>query len=90
MISIRNTYSKEIDIEIIDQVPISQEGDIIVDIQNISGAERDEQSGRLKWKMKIAPSATKKLITAFSVKYPKNKQVRIRKSRQVACPARFW
>lgn len=89
-ISIRNTYATSIDIEILDQVPISQEGDIVVDIINVSEADLDEKSGRLKWNLNIGSSETKKLITSFSVKYPKNKEVKIRRNRQVACPAKFW
>lgn len=87
-ISVRNTYSKPIEIEVVDQVPISQENDITVSVENVSNAEQTEQTGRLIWKLKVEPSETKKLLTAFTVKYPKNKKVKIRKNRTV--PAQFW
>lgn len=85
-IAVRNTYNTPIEIEIIDQVPVSQENDIEVELKNISNAELDEQSGRLKWKVKIDPKVTKRFETSFSVKYPRNKRVNIRKTRMLRTP----
>ncbi|MCP4521437.1 MAG: DUF4139 domain-containing protein [Cytophagales bacterium] len=82
-IAIRNTYNTPIEIEVVDQVPVSQESDIEVDVKEISGADHHPKSGRLEWKLKIEPKTTQKLITSFSVKYPKNKKVHIRKKRRV-------
>lgn len=89
-ISVRNTYNTSINIEVIDQVPISQESDIEVNVKEVSNAEHDEKTGRLKWNLTIEPKTTKKLLTAFSVKYPKNKKVGIRKKRKVSSPSKFW
>lgn len=88
-ITVRNNNKLPIDIEIIDQVPVSQEGDIKVDIQEISQAAVEEQSGTLKWKMNLAPSDTKHLTISFSVQYPKNKNVKVRKFRRVQKSAAF-
>jgi hypothetical protein len=89
-ISIRNTYAAPIKIEVLDQVPVSLENEIHVTIENISNAELHEESGRLKWKLKIEPGVTQKLTTAFSIKYPKNKTVNTKRSRHLTCPSKFW
>ncbi len=85
-IGVRNTNNVPINIEVIDQVPIAQESDIEVNVNEISGATHDLQSGKLIWHLTIPPSDTKKLLLDFSVKYPKNKNVNIRHTRQVLCP----
>lgn len=88
-ITVRNNNKMPIDIEIIDQVPVSQEGDIKVEIIETTKAILEEQSGNLKWKMKLTPSDTKHLTVSFSVQYPKSKNIKIRKSRSVQKSMRF-
>jgi uncharacterized protein (TIGR02231 family) len=83
-ISIRNNNRDSIRIVIWDQVPVSQESDIVVDILEISKADLEPLAGRLIWNVKAPPSETQKLIVSFSVKYPKNKTVNIRKNRRVS------
>lgn len=85
-IAIRNTHSQDIDIELWSQVPISQESDIEVSILDISGATHDEQNGKLQWIIKVEPAQTVRRIVSFSVKYPKKKNLQLRKSRKVYSP----
>ncbi len=85
-IDIRNTNSAPITIEVIDQIPIAQENEISVTVKDISDAVKDDLSGKLTWNLTIQPAETKKLVVAFSVKYPRNKVVLIRQSRKVMCP----
>ncbi len=88
-IALKNNRSTPIQLEIQDQIPIAQEKDINVEAIEISNAEQDELSGRLLWKYTLNAGESKKLKLAFSVKYPKNKNVVIRKSRAVYSP-RFY
>ena len=88
-ISIRNTYSKPIQIEVIDQVPISLENEIDVSVNNISKAEQDTESGRLKWSLEIPPGTTQKLTTEFVIKYPRNKIINSKRTRKIYSP-RFY
>ena len=85
-ISLRNTYNKAVKIEIWDQIPISQESTIEVSDIEISGAELDDTSGKIEWETELVPGNTKRYTISFSVKYPRNKKVAIRKSRKVATP----
>lgn len=91
-INVRNMHASPIDIEIQDQLPVAQEGDIAVEAEEISGADKDDLSGRLKWRFSLDPSKTKTLNISFSVKYPRNKNLSLRPSRRAAlnCPSDFW
>jgi uncharacterized protein (TIGR02231 family) len=85
-IDIRNTNGVPVQIEVQDQVPITQESDIEISVSEISGAEHDVTSGKLIWKINLAPSESKKLVISYTIKYPKNKEIIIRKNRVVVCP----
>jgi uncharacterized protein (TIGR02231 family) len=84
-IVVRNNHSKPINIEILDQVPISSDKDVVITIDEKTGAGYDEKTGLLSWNLSIAPTQTKSLNFGFSIKYPKDKQVKIeyKKSRQM-------
>ena len=82
-ISARNNNKVPIEIEIQDQVPVSQEDDIKVEITETSNAKIEEQSGVLKWFYKLEPSEAKLMTIGFNVSYPKTKVVKIRKSRKL-------
>lgn len=83
---IKNNRKEAINITIQDQVPVAQDKDIQVSIEEISKAKHDELSGKLTWKYELKAGASQKITTAFSVKYPKSKNVIIRKSRKVYSP----
>jgi len=86
-LTVKNNNKDTIDLELQDQIPVSQESDIIVDVTEISKATHDELSGKLCWKMRLAPNEVRKFPLSFSVKYPKNKPVMVRKFREIAAPA---
>ena len=74
-IAIRNKKRAAIEIEILDQVPLSKIADIEVESLETSGAKYDKETGKLTWKMKLGSGEEKKVKMGFSVKYPKDKVV---------------
>jgi len=87
-IVIKNNHKTAVQIELEDQLPVSQNNEIIVDIKELSKAERNEATGQLKWKLSLAPDESKKIVLSFSVKYPKSKSVELKKKyRTVSAPA---
>jgi len=88
-ISLKNNRSTPIQVEIQDQIPVAQEKDIHVDAIELSNAEQDELSGRLLWRYNLKAGESEGIDLSFSVKYPKNKKVMIRKSKAVYCPKFF-
>jgi uncharacterized protein (TIGR02231 family) len=85
-IQLRNNRKVPVAIRLQDQLPVSQEKEITVDVEETSGAALDAPSGRLQWLRTLAPGESQKYRIAFVVRYPKNKTVNIRKSRSVRAP----
>lgn len=74
-ITIQNNKKQAIQLVIEDQLPISQNGDIEVITEEISGAQYDSNTGKLTWKVSLNPGETIKKQLRFTVKYPKKKYV---------------
>ncbi len=71
-IKIKNTKSKEIVLEIKDQIPLSSYKEVIVDAVDLGGATYDIKTGELIWKITLKPGESKTLNFKYEVKYPKN------------------
>lgn len=74
-IALKNMKPVAIEIEVLDQLPVSKQEDIKVDPGENSGAIYTSEIGKLEWKLTLAPNESKKLRFAYTLKYPKNKQV---------------
>ncbi|MEO1050457.1 MAG: mucoidy inhibitor MuiA family protein [Bacteroidota bacterium] len=70
-INIRNKKQQAINLIIEDQFPISSNKDIVIDRIEDSEAKHNEDTGLLKWDLKLDPGKTEKLALKYSVKYPK-------------------
>ena len=81
----RNNRKTDINLQILDQIPISQTDEIEVKVLETSGAVANETTGKLKWEFKLKPGETKKITLSFEIKYPKNKEIQTeqKKSRQI-------
>jgi len=87
-IFIKNNREVPIEIEIQDQIPVSNESDIDVTIQQIAGAYYNEFDGSLLWKLNLLAGEIKTLEISYSIKYPKNKanQLKYKQQRRRAVP----
>ena len=74
-IVVRNNKKENINIEIKDQYPLSQNGDVQISLQNNGGAEVNTETGILTWNLKVPASDTKKIRVGYQVKYPKDFQI---------------
>ena len=74
-ITVRNTKSTASSFYLQDQIPVSQNKELVILLVESSGATLDENSGLLNWKLNIKPKETKKITFTYSVKYPKTKIV---------------
>ncbi len=77
----KNNRKSPINIEILDQIPISQTADIEVKILEISDAQYNETKGELKWEFKLNPGEMKRIRLSYSIKYPKKKQIQYKKQK---------
>ena len=78
-IVIKNNRKMPISIDIEDQLPVSQNSEIVVEITELSKAKKDEATGKLLWNYTIAPGEQQKITLTYSIKYPKSKAVNTRK-----------
>ena len=74
-ISVKNTKYTAVTLNMEDQVPVSQNKEIEVSVNEISGADYDKKTGKLQWKLSLNPNEIKKIKMEYSVKYPVNKIV---------------
>ena len=72
-ITITNTKKQAIDIEVEDQLPISQNSEIEIETEELSGGSYDPTTGKVTWKLRIEPGQTVKKQLRFNAKYPKKK-----------------
>ena len=74
-ITVRNNKSQKVSITVEDQIPLSNNSEIVVEKGEISGAEFDDKTGKLTWKLNLEPKESKKLTFSYTVKYPKKGKV---------------
>ncbi len=74
-ISVRNTKSEIVKINVEDQVPISQNNQIEVTVSDVGGAKYNKDTGKLVWELTLQPNETKKVAYKYEVKYPKDRIV---------------
>jgi uncharacterized protein (TIGR02231 family) len=72
-IEITNGKSKEINLDLNDQFPMSRNEKIKVEIEAPKGSEAEvSDQGIIKWKLKLAPGAKRSIPVKFTVSYPKD------------------
>jgi uncharacterized protein (UPF0335 family) len=74
-ISVRNTKLTSIDLEIMDQVPISMRDDIEVSIAELTGGELEEDTGIVTWDLQIPPGETRSVVISYEVQYPSGRSI---------------
>lgn len=76
-ISIRNTRKEAINITLLEQLPISNDKDIVIEDTDTDGGTLEETTGEVKWVLSVKPNETAKKKIAFTVKYPKGKTINL-------------
>jgi uncharacterized protein (TIGR02231 family) len=74
-VSVRNNKKENIKIQLTDQIPISQNKDIVVGAEELSGGKLNSSTGIVSWDIDLPAGQSKILILSYSVKYPKSSDV---------------
>jgi len=74
-IEVRNNKPVPVSITVEDQVPLTQQKEIEVDMLEEGGAVYNEQTGKLTWKIELQPGESKAMEFRYQVKYPKNQVI---------------
>ncbi len=67
----KNSRNSKIEIDIEDQLPLSQDKSVSIERKELSGAKYDEISGKLNWRTIISAKDTKKIILSYQIKAPR-------------------
>ena len=70
-IQVRNTKSTQVDLILEDQVPVSANSQIVVDVEDTGKGDYTEATGKVIWRMRLDPNETVRIPLKYSVKYPK-------------------
>ena len=72
---VKNNKPIPVEIEILDQFPISKNNDIEVTLEEADGAQITKDYGKLLWRIKLQPGENKKIKLVYSVKFPEDKLI---------------
>jgi len=88
-ISVKNNRDGFASIDIYDQIPVSNDNDIEISINELTGGQLSTYSGEVKWKMVIPPGEVRKVLISYTIKYPKGRKIRRGKYRKITS-ARYF
>jgi len=74
-IEIKNHKNQPVNLLVEDQVPVSQNSSIDVEVQQLSGGKMDPVTGKVTWTFMLNPQEDKKIQLKYQVKYPKSQSV---------------
>jgi uncharacterized protein (TIGR02231 family) len=74
-ISVKNLKANTIELVIEDQIPVTSNGEIVIEAINTDKANYDKTTGKLTWTVNLKTKATDKFTYSFKIKYPKDRNV---------------
>lgn len=74
-ISVKNLKAGTVELVIEDQVPVTTNGEIVIETINTDKANYDKTTGKLTWTVNLKTKATDKFTYSFKIKYPKDRNV---------------
>lgn len=74
-IILKNNKSDAVNLNLEDQIPVSQNKDIEVQLLESTDGVFNDVSGKVSWNITLKPGETRTLKLRFEVKYPKNQPV---------------
>jgi Domain of unknown function (DUF4139)/N-terminal domain of unknown function (DUF4140) len=88
-IAVRNTRKASTVVKVQDQIPVSQETEIIVEATQLTKGELDPATGIITWNLNIPAGETMKVVLTYTVRYPKNKAVNTQKRYKAVSAPKF-
>jgi len=74
-ITMKNNKTQAINMVLLDQVPVPTIEELELNIKDLSGGKRNEDSGEIKWMLKLDPKESKEVNLKYSLKYPKYQNI---------------
>ena len=76
-ISLKNNKPNIVEIIIIDQIPLSTDQSMNIDVEDISGGQLNKETGIIKWTVSLKPGEQIKKRFSYTVKIPQDKKVNL-------------
>ncbi len=76
-IKIKNNKNTNINLKLVDRVPISQNKEIKVDDIETGDAKYDKETGLLKWTLTMPSNSAQEKQFSYELRYPKSKQINL-------------
>ncbi len=74
-ITVKNTRKEAVGLKLQDQIPVSQNSNITVTAEELSGGKLDKERGFVTWELQLQPGEQRELILQYRVKYPKSRRL---------------
>lgn len=71
-ITVRNNKKESVKIQLTDQIPVSQNKEITVESEELSGGKLNLNTGLVTWDIELPAGQSKTFILSYSVKFPKS------------------
>lgn len=76
-ITVKNSRKEAVSLLLQDQIPVSQNSNITVTTEELSGGQLDKSTGIIVWQLQLQPNEQREFIVQYRVKYPKNRRLTI-------------
>ena len=74
-ITVRNSRKEAVSLTLQDQIPVSQNSNITVTTEELSGGQLDKSTGIVVWQLLLQPNEQREFIVQYRVKYPKSRRL---------------
>jgi len=70
-LTVQNNKKTSVEVRLSDQIPVSRDGKIVVDLRTpSSGVAKPESDGTLKWTVNLQPGEKREVPLVFAIEYP--------------------
>lgn len=76
-ITVKNSRKEAVSLTLRDQIPVSENSNITVTTEEISGGQMDKTTGIVEWQLQLQPNEQREYIVAYKVKYPKSRWLNV-------------
>ncbi len=76
-ITVKNSRKEAVSLTLRDQIPVSENSNITVTTEELSGGQLDKTTGIVEWQLQLQPNEQREYIVAYRVKYPKSRWLNV-------------
>jgi len=74
-ITVKNSRQEAVSLTLQDQIPVSENSNITVTTEELSGGQLDKSTGIVVWQLQLQPNEQREFIVQYRVKYPRSRHL---------------